>query len=74
MSGYVSEGALPDDDEGHRASVLYIVAASLLSGLGLFLTLLWLITFQWGYLSGVLLMALGFLLFFSRRAGADRAE
>jgi hypothetical protein len=63
-----------DDEPSHaRASLAYVIGASVLSGAGLMLVLLWLITGAWVDLVGILLMAIGFLLFFSPRAGADHA-
>ena len=54
-------------------SIPFVIAAALLIGLGIFLISLWMETFSWAYFSGVGLLAIGGLMLFSPRAGADRA-
>ncbi len=54
-------------------SVGYVIAAALLIGAGLFLVFVWISSFQWLYFGGIFLLALGLLMLFSPRAGADRA-
>ena len=75
MSGYASSasGVVAVD---HRApiSVGWVVGASLLMGIGIFFVTLWLVTFTWAYLGGILPMAVGILMMFDPRAGADRSE
>jgi hypothetical protein len=75
MSAWANVPGLPEEDEEERGhvSVAWVVLAALLMGAGIFLTLVWLITFTWPYLGGVLLMAVGLLLCFHPRAGPDRA-
>ncbi len=78
MQGYGASSRLhgPDDEdeERPRASVLFVILAAVVAGVGLFFTLLWVITFEWIYFLGIVLMAIGFLMFFSVRMGPDRAE
>ena len=74
MTDWANVPALPEESsERSSMSVAWIVLAALLMGGGIFLTLVWLITFEWIDLSGVLLMAVGFLLCFHPWAGPDRA-
>jgi hypothetical protein len=77
MAPAYSDGiAFEEEDEeplGH-VSVPWVVAAALLMGVGIFLLMNWLFTFQWVFLSGALLMLAGFLMCTSPRAGLDRAE
>lgn len=54
-------------------SVGYVIVAALLIGAGLFLVFVWITSFQWLYFSGIFLLAIGLLMLFSPRAGADRA-
>jgi hypothetical protein len=77
MHGYGDSGRVHghEDEERHpHASVLFVILASIVAGVGLFLTLIWVITFQWIYFVGIVLMAVGFLMFFSQQMGPDRAE
>ena len=74
MSGHATAG----EDAGHHAvspiSVPWVVLASLLCGLGLYLVLgLWLLTFQWIYFTGIIPMIVGGLMFLNERAGLDHA-
>jgi hypothetical protein len=63
----------PEEHHGH-VSVPYVTLSAILIGIGLFFTLLWLLDVnQWTYFAGVPLVAVGFLLFLSPRAGLDRA-
>ena len=55
-------------------SVLYVVLASLLIGIGLACATLWLTYFNWWLFLGFLPLTLGALMLFSRRAGFDRAD
>jgi hypothetical protein len=54
-------------------SIPFVIAAALLIGLGIFLISLWMETFSWAYFGGIGLLAIGGLMLFSPRAGADRA-
>jgi UDP-N-acetylmuramyl pentapeptide phosphotransferase/UDP-N-acetylglucosamine-1-phosphate transferase len=75
MHGYA--GVHEDDDEDlphHRINLPWVIGAAILCGIGLTLTFLWLIDFQWKWFPGVAISVVGFLLFFDRRAGIDRAE
>lgn len=60
----------------HRSpvSVGWVVGASLLMGVGIFAITLWLITFDWVYFGGILPMAVGILMMFDPRAGANGSE
>ena len=54
-------------------SVAYVVLASVLIGAGIFTIFLWITSFAWVDFVGVFLLAIGGLMLFSPRAGADRA-
>jgi hypothetical protein len=63
----------PASHRGH-VSVPYVTLSAILIGIGLFLTLIWLFDVnRWCNFVGVPLVAVGFLLFLSPRAGLDRA-
>jgi hypothetical protein len=74
----MSEYGGPSESHPHHVSspisLPWVVLASLLCGLGLFLVLgLWLATFEWIYFVGVIPVFLGGLMFLSPRAGLDHA-
>jgi hypothetical protein len=74
----MSEYAAPAEAKGHHVrspiSVLWVVAASILSGLGLVLLWWFLEVFQLVWLGGgILLVLVGCLMFMDRRAGWDHA-
>ena len=54
-------------------SIPYLVAASVLIGAGIFTIFVWITSFAWPYFSGVFLLAIGALMLFSPRSGADRS-
>jgi uncharacterized membrane protein YfcA len=54
-------------------SVPWVIAASILSGLGVGFLAYWIETFQWFWFSGVLLVFVGILMFLNPRAGWDHA-
>jgi hypothetical protein len=62
---------------GHGApnsiSVPYVVLASVVMGLGLMLTFTWLITFDWLYFPGVVVVVVGAVMMLSPRMGSDHA-
>ncbi|HZY91623.1 MAG TPA: hypothetical protein VFG07_02445 [Thermoplasmata archaeon] len=58
---------------GDRFSIPYIVLAALLIGGGIFTISLWILSFAWVDFVGVFLLAIGALMLFSPRAGADQA-
>lgn len=71
----MENGPMADDEEVRGwVSLPFVVLAALACGAGLTLLVLWLITFTWVYLSGVLFVAAGFAMLMNRRAGLDRAE
>ncbi len=60
---------------GHNSiSVPFVIAAALVSILGLLCLLLWVITFEWILFLGVIPMTIGALMFFHPKMGSDRAE
>jgi len=70
----------PASNPGHSAqaapnsiSVPFVLLASLLTGVGLMLTLTWLITYDWLFFPGILLVALGAFLMLDPRMGSDHA-
>ncbi|MGA8303946.1 MAG: hypothetical protein WA691_00745 [Thermoplasmata archaeon] len=66
----------PEEHAHHVSSpisVVWVVVASLLSGVGLLLIWMWLTTFSWTFSFGPLLVFVGVLMFLSDRAGLDRA-
>ncbi|HEV2317269.1 MAG TPA: hypothetical protein VGV89_06825 [Thermoplasmata archaeon] len=74
MSEYAGfDDPFEEEDTGH-VSIPYVILASILCGVGIFLTLAWVITFSWPLFLGVFVTTGGFLLLFDRRAGLDRAE
>ncbi|MFI5414832.1 MAG: hypothetical protein ACHQ16_04095 [Candidatus Lutacidiplasmatales archaeon] len=54
-------------------SIPWVVAASLLMGLGIFLITAWIITFDFVYFVGFVVLTGGFLMTFDRRMGSDHA-
>ena len=74
MSGYERAPSASHSLGRNSISVPFVIAASVLAGVGLLLVLLWLITFNWLYFPGVALVLAGGLMLFDRRAGSDRAE
>lgn len=54
-------------------SVPYLLVAAILIGAGIFTICLWITSFAWIDFVGVFLLAIGGLMLFSPRAGADRA-
>jgi hypothetical protein len=54
-------------------SVPWVIAASLLIGVGLFFDWYWLYTFNLEYTFGIALVVVGGFMLFSKRAGLDHA-
>jgi hypothetical protein len=70
-----------DDDtddpepEASHVNVPFVIACSILIGLGLVMIFFWLFDFsQWIWFLGVPIVLVGFLAFLSPRAGLDHAE
>jgi hypothetical protein len=65
------------ESSGHGASnsisVPYVVLASVVMGLGLMLTFTWLITFDWRFFPGTLVVVVGALMMLSPRMGSNHA-
>jgi Na+/proline symporter len=74
MSEWASPNEVEEEEVLGHVSVPFVVLASVLLGVGLFLVLTWLVTFQWAYIAGIPVLLAGFLLLFHRRAGLDAAE
>lgn len=55
-------------------SIPYVILSAVLIGAGIFLIFDWIATFNWPAFGGILLLALGALMLFSPRAGADRSR
>ena len=55
-------------------SIAFLVVASILIGFGLLSSAFFLITFQWIYLAGTLLVVAGGLMLFHPRSGPDSAR
>jgi hypothetical protein len=73
MSEYsAAEGAPAEESAGH-VSVPLTLAAAILSGLGIFGTFYWLLTFNWIWFPSVLGIAGGCYLLFTRITGPDHA-
>jgi len=73
MSGYGSPTRA--SHAPNSISIPWVVAAAILSGVGVFLVLTWLITsFDWIYFVGVVPAGAGALMFFDERAGSSHAE
>ena len=54
-------------------SIPWVLAASLLMGLGIFLISAWIVTFDYLYFVGFVVLAGGFLMTFDQRMGSDHA-
>lgn len=54
-------------------SLPWIVAAATLIGAGIFALAIWIITNEWVLIGGAFLLAVGALMLFSRRAGANQS-
>ena len=54
-------------------SIPWVVLASVLMGAGVFLITVWLVTFDFVYFGGVVVLLVGFLMSFDRRMGSDHA-
>lgn len=75
MASYGHAHDLDDEDEHvNHVNYAWVILAAVLCGVGITMTLLWLIQFQWMWFPGVGVATIGFLLLFDRRAGLDRAE
>jgi hypothetical protein len=74
MSGYGSPRRT--SHAPNSLSVPWVIAAAILSGIGIFLVLTWLITsfVHWIYFLGVIPAGAGALMFFDERAGSSHAE
>jgi hypothetical protein len=60
-------------DAPNTISIPFVLLASVLMGIGLLLTLVWLITFNWLLFPGVGLVVIGALMTLSPRMGSDHA-
>jgi hypothetical protein len=73
MAEYASSPA----GEAHHAvspiSVPWVVLASLVCGVGIFLVWFWLETFNWIFFPGIVAVIVGAMMFMSDRAGLDHA-
>jgi uncharacterized membrane protein len=67
----VSDLERPEVEHANSLSLPYLIGASLLMGLGLFLVASWVLTFQWIFFSGVAVAAAGFLMVLHPLAGSD---
>ena len=73
MGGYASGSGVRRVEKG-PISIPWVIAASLLMGLGVFSLTIWLVTFDWLFFAGVVPALAGILMVFDRRAGADRSD
>jgi hypothetical protein len=73
MSEYANAAETKDHHARSPISVLWVIGAAVLCGIGLTLLWWWLETFQWLFFSGVLFVLAGGLMFLSPRAGWDHA-
>jgi hypothetical protein len=71
--GYSSRPTVHAAPGSDTQSVAWVVGASLLMGLGLFLITTWLITFDIVYFSGFAAILVGVLMILDPRMGADHA-
>ncbi|HEV8050180.1 MAG TPA: hypothetical protein VGP88_06260 [Thermoplasmata archaeon] len=60
-------------DAPNSISVPFVLLASVLMGIGLMLIFTWLITFDWLFFPGVLVVAIGAFMMLSPRMGSDHA-
>jgi hypothetical protein len=67
--------ASPGTAGAHQSpiSIPYVLASSILTGIGIFSMTYWVITFDWLYFLGVLPCLAGVVLLLSPRAGANQA-
>ena len=76
MAGGVAHGA-PVGHHGADApntiSIPWVIGASLLMGIGLFLISVWIVTFNILYFGGVFVVVVGALMVISPRMGSDHA-
>ncbi|MCI4327938.1 MAG: hypothetical protein L3K16_10005 [Thermoplasmata archaeon] len=68
-----SAGAAAHPDRPNTISVPFVVLASVLMGVGLMLTFTWLITFDWDFFPGILVVVAGALMMLDPRMGSDHA-
>jgi hypothetical protein len=54
-------------------SLPWVLLASILMGIGVLLIVLWIVTFNFLYFTGVFVVLAGFLMVFDPRMGSDRA-
>jgi hypothetical protein len=73
MTGPSASPHAPADHSEGAVSVLLVIGAAVLIGLGLTGMAFWLITFHWLFLASVVPLAGGGLLLFTRATGPDRA-
>ena len=73
MTGFTSEGHAAHESTPNSLSIPFLIAASVLCGVGLFGLAYWLVTFQWVYFLSVIPVIGGALLLFTRGTGSDRA-
>ena len=60
-------------DAPNTISIPWVIAASLLMGVGLFLISVWIVTFDFLYLLGIFVVLVGALMIVSPRMGSDHA-
>ena len=60
-------------DAPNSISVPFVILASVLMGVGLMLTFVWLITFNWLLFPGILVVVAGALMILDPRMGSDHA-
>jgi hypothetical protein len=73
MSGEGTAHVTPPESPLGARAVVAIVGAAVLAGVGLASLAYWMITGSWLYFAGVVPLALGAVLLFSRLTGPDRA-
>ena len=68
-----AQAASAHADRPNTISVPFVILACVLMGVGLLMTLVWLITFNWLLFPGVGLVVIGALMTLSPRMGSDHA-
>lgn len=74
MPEYASAHLADGSTARNSLSVLFLIGAVVLIGIGLLTAFLWLVTFDWWLFLGFLPLAVGTIMLFDRRAGSNRAE
>lgn len=73
MAGYGAARGSTSHGETSPISLAWVILAALVAGVGVFLVALWLITFNWLFFPGAIIVAISMVMFLSPRMGLDHS-